>query len=349
MEKISPTWKSVRNHKLPEWYEKANLGIFIHWGLYSVPAYAPDAGELGTIPDDEWFTNNPYAEWYFNSIGLKNGPSYEHHKKTYGADFAYEDFKNMWNAEYWNPYEWADIFKEAEAKYVIITAKHHDGFCLFPSKYTSYNSMNFGPKRDIVGELCEAVRSRRMKFGCYYSGLIDWTYYYQPIYDDNDLRQCECPTYEYADYAYKQCIELIDRYHIDVLWNDIGWPKAGEQMLPSLFSYYYNTCPEGVVNDRFNGLHSDFWCREYQSGTGNINDKWELCRGIGHSFGYNAYENKSNMLSSEKLIALYNSTISNNGNLLINLGPRSDGIIPEEQKIPLLEMGKWIRKKNISF
>lgn len=341
---FKPNWDSVRTHEVPEWYNGCKLGIFIHWGLYSVPAFAPPSGELGAIPNDEtWFCNNPYAEWYFNSVNVGKGPTYEHHIKTYGKDFPYENFVDMWKAENWNPQEWAELFKDAGAKYVVLVTKHHDGFCLFPSKYTDYNAVNKGPKRDIVGELTENVRAAGLKMGLYYSGIIDWRYAHDSMLSGDDVSHNNCPTYEYADYAYKQSMELIDNYKPSVFWNDIGWPYAGEKNLPYLLAHYYNVCEDGVINDRFNGLWKDFSTKEYQAGLATREEKWEMCRGLGLSFGYNAIEGEEHILSVEKLVSLLVSTVANNGNLLINVGPKADGTIPEIQAVKLSGLGSWMK------
>lgn len=336
------SWDSIRTHQVPQWYDDCKLGIFIHWGLYSVPAFAPLTGELGTVPMDErWFCNNPYAEWYFNSINVKQGPSYEYHLKKYGGQFRYDDFTKLWKAEKWEPKEWAELFREAGAGYVVLTSKHHDGYCLFESQYTDYHSMASGPCRDIAGELTEAVKKAGMKMGLYYSGMIDWHWYPAPQYIQAE--QIGCPTYEYADYAFKQSMELIDKYKPSIFWNDIGWPYVGEPQLPYLLAHYYNVCEDGVVDDRFNGLHNDFLTKEYESGKSDRKKKWEMCRGLGFSFGYNAEEDESTVISADRLIALLVSTVAENGNLLINVGPRADGTIPEIQAERLKSLGKWLK------
>lgn len=340
-------WESVKEHEVPEWYHDCKFGIFIHWGIYSVPAYAPRTWELGEVPTDEnWFCNNPYAEWYYNSINVGQGPTYEHHKKVYGENFPYENFADMWKAENWNPKEWAELFKEAGAGYVVLVTKHHDGFCLFPSNLTEYHTGKKGPMRDIVGELTEAVREQDIKMGMYYSGIIDWRFAHDPIYCEQHNFDNACPTYEYADYAYKQCMELIDRYHPSVLWNDIGWPKQGEVNLPSLLAHYYNTVEDGVVNDRFNDLYHDYQTKEYKYGKAEREKKWEMCRGMGLSFGYNAEEGDDKIISVKDLIHLLVETVSNNGNLLINIGPKADGTIPIEQVKRLQEVGKWLKSNG---
>ncbi|MDC7290071.1 alpha-L-fucosidase [Blautia schinkii] len=341
--KYTGTWESVRQHQVPQWYEDCKFGIFIHWGIYSVPAYAPRTWELGEIEgNEEWFCNNPYAEWYYNSINVGRGPSYEHHVEKYGKDFKYEDFIPMWKAEKWDPKRWAEIFRKAGARYVVLTTKHHDGFCLFPSKYTDFSSVNMGPQRDITGELTDAVQDAGLRMGLYYSGLIDWQFANDPIFREAENFTNACPTFEYADYSYNQMKELIDRYHPSVLWNDIGWPKQSEHAMPYLLAHYYNTVEEGVVNDRFNGLYQDFGTKEYQYGSVTRDEKWEMCRGMGLSFGYNENEGDDKLISVPKLINLLVSTVANNGNLLLNIGPKADGTIPPEQVKRLLALGEWL-------
>ncbi len=336
------TWESVQTHGVPKWYDDAKFGIFIHWGIYSVPAYAPHTWELGAEEAADWFCNNPYAEWYYNSVNVGRGPGYEHHVQKYGADFKYEDFIPMWKAENWEPKQWAEVFKNAGAKYVVLTTKHHDGFCLFPSRYTDFHSVKMGPKKDITGELTEAVRSAGIRMGLYYSGLIDWQFANDPIFEDDDLFGTASPTFAYADYSYNQMMELIDTYEPSVFWNDIGWPKQSEEAMPYLLAHYYNRVPEGVVNDRFNGRYYDFLTKEYQSGQADRSRKWEMCRGMGLSFGYNEIEGEDQLLSVPKLISLLVSTVADNGNLLLNIGPKADGTIPAEQVRRLEILGKWL-------
>ena len=263
--------------------------------------------------------------------------------EKYGKDLKYEDFIPMWKAENWDPKQWAEIFKEAGAEYVVLTTKHHDGFCLFPSKYTHFNSVEMGPKRNITGELTEAVRDAGIRMGLYYSGLIDWQYANDPIFEDDDLFGTASPTFAYADYSYNQMNELVDDYAPSVFWNDIGWPKQSEEMMPYFLAHYYNKVPEGVVNDRFNDRYHDFLTKEYKSGSVNRKEKWEMCRGMGLSFGYNANEGDDKLISVPDLISLLVGTVANNGNLLLNIGPKADGTIPEEQVKRLKILGAWLK------
>lgn len=337
------TMESIRQHKAPEWYDHDKFGIFIHWGAYSVPAYAPSTWELGNEPDDEsWFENNPYAEWYMNSIRLRKGPTWEHHVKTYGEDFPYERFVEMWRAENWHPKEWAKLFRASGAKYVIPVAKHHDGFCLWNSALTEYTSVHCGPHRDILEELSSAVREEGMRFGVYYSGVIDWRFAHEPVHTHYEVRNSYNISYAYSDYAYQQVIELIDRYRPSVLWNDIGWPRKGLDDLPYLFAHYYNNVSDGIVNDRWNDMWHDFTTKEYNQGEKSTLHKWEYCRGLGLSFGYNQAENESHLLSANALIHLLVDCVAFGGNLLLNVGPKADGSIPTAQEERLLALGRWL-------
>lgn len=341
--KYLPKMESVETHQVPKWYEDAKLGIFIHWGLFSVPAFAPPSYELGEISDDRlWLANNPYAEWYMNSLRLGHGLTYEHHKKTYGVDFPYYRFAELWKAEKWDPAAWAALFKKAGAQYVIPVTKHHDGFCLWDSAYTDFNSAKQGPARDIIAELSMSLRQESIRMGLYYSGVLDWRFTRRPILSGADMEFPENQTYTYADYAYNQVMELIDLYHPSVLWNDIGWPEKGRSDLPTIFAHYYNTVPDGVVNDRWSGVWHDFTTKEYLFGEKNLQKKWEMTRGIGLSFGYNQIEEEKHLLSSKALISLLIDTVAYNGNLLIDIGPKADGTIPGEQETRLLALGNWL-------
>ena len=163
----SPLWESLDSRPIPEWFQDAKFGIFIHWGVYSVPAYRPL--EPGLYAS--------YAEWYYARV-YKNKESggKKFHDSNYGPDFEYRQFGPMFRAELWDPDLWAAIFKSSGAKYVVLTSKHHDGYCLWPtsSPYKKdWNSMAVGPHRDLVGELSSAVRKQGLKMGLYYS-IIEW-------------------------------------------------------------------------------------------------------------------------------------------------------------------------------
>jgi len=353
-----PKLESIRKHPVPEWYHNAKLGIFIHWGLYSVPAWAPLTGELGEVVAKEgwaaWFAKNPYAEWYMNSIRIEGSPSHQYHVETYGEDFSYFDFVPLFNeaTQGWDPTSWAALFKKIGARYVVLTTKHHDGFLLWPSRHPNPKIEGYFSRRDLVGELTEAVRAEGLRMGLYYSGGLDWTFNDTVIRDIGDIPAAIPQGADYVEYATNHWLELIERYEPSILWNDIAYPAAAD--LKKLFAYYYNRVPDGLVNDRFTqrfefsdqaiggSIHFDFRTPEYAS-FGEITDfKWEATRGIGYSFGYNRNEGPENYLSVQELVHSFVDIVSKNGNLLLNVGPMADGTIPEMQRERLLGLGRWL-------
>jgi alpha-L-fucosidase len=342
--KFTPTWPSLETHQVPAWFQDAKLGIFIHWGLYSVPAWATPSGELGKVSKDQWFANNPYAEWYLNTLRITDSPTYKHHVETYGKDFDYYRFAETFNLENkkWEPDQWAALFQKTGARYVVLTTKHHDGFRLWPSQVANPKVARdkLTARRDLVGELTTAVRSHGMKMGVYYSGGLDWTFTSEPIRTMPDLMARVPQSPEYAHYADAHWRELIERYQPCVMWNDISYPKAGQ--IPELFAEYYNTVPEGVINNRFGVKFADFTTPEYAKYDKIMQQKWEACRGFGFSFGYNQVEGPEQVIAPDKLVALFVDIVSNNGNLLLNIGPKPDGGISEIQLDRLHKLGDWL-------
>ena len=367
---FEPTEESVRRHVVPDWFHDAKLGFFVHWGLYSVPAWAPPTGDLPAVVAAEgwegWFTKNPYAEWYANSIKLPASPSRKHHDETYGEDFAYEDFAPRFNQAVadWNPAEWAALFRRAGARYAVLVTKHHDGFLLWPSERPNPRRPGFHAERDLVGALTDAVRAEGLAMGLYYSGGLDWTFDPTPIRDITTLFTSVVQTPEFVEYANGHWRELIERYRPAMMWNDIGYPAAAD--LPELFAFYYNSVPEGVINDRFGqgmpegagggegGLprprqHFDYRTPEYASFDTIRPEKWESTRGIGHSFGYNQLEGPENYLQADALIRMLVDIVSKNGNLLLNVGPMADGTISEPQRRCLLSLGAWLDRNGAAI
>jgi alpha-L-fucosidase len=341
---FQPTWDSVERHIVPEWFQDAKLGIFIHWGLYSVPAWATPTGELGKVDANTWFTNNPYAEWYLNTLRIIGSPTYKHHIATYGKNFDYYRFAETFNndKESWKPEQWAALFKKTGARYVVLTTKHHDGFRLWPSQVTNphANGRELSSKRDLVGDLAAAVRTENMRMGLYYSGGLDWTFTSEPIKNRDDLLARVPQSEEYARYADAHWRELIARYKPSVLWNDINYPRAGE--IPQIFAEYYNAVPDGVIDDRFGVPFADYTTPEYAKYDKITFAKWETCRGLGFSFGYNQVEGPQQVLPPRELIALFVDIVSKNGNLLLNIGPKADGTISDIQLDRLHKLGAWL-------
>jgi len=342
--KFAPDWSSLEKHKVPEWFQDAKFGIFIHWGLYSVPAWAPPTGELGKVEWNKWFVENPYAEWYLNTLRITGSPTYKHHIATYGKDFDYYRFADAFNkgTEGWHPEQWAALFQKTSARYVVLTSKHHDGFRLWPSGVENphANGRNLSAKRDVVGDLTSAVRAAGMKMGLYYSGGLDWTFTSEPIRNREDLMARVPQSSEYAHYADAHWRELIERYKPSVMWNDISYPKLGQ--IPQIFALYYNTVPEGVINNRFDAPFADYTTPEYSKYDKITPKKWESCRGLGFSFGYNQVEGPEQVIAPDKLVALLVDIVSKNGNLLLNVGPRSNGTISEIQTDRLNKLGGWL-------
>ncbi len=376
-----PRLGSLRTHPVPDWYHDAKLGIFVHWGLYSVPGWAPTVGEPWQLNAREewaaWFAKNPYAEWYLNSLRIEGSPTHQHHIQTYGPNVAYDQFVPLFNQSIvaWNPDDWAELFQRSGARYVVLTTKHHDGFLLWPSRHPNPKKKGYHARRDLVGELASAVRARGMRMGLYYSGGLDWTFNEAPVRDVVDLLTTIPQGPEYVEYATHHWQELIKHYRPSILWNDIGYPAAAD--LKALFADYYNQIPDGVINDRFFqfkwagsrifqtrlvravtsrllrwvlsryvtppvGGHFDFRTPEYTSFRNITVQKWEATRGIGYSFGYNQNERPEHCLSIPGLVHLFVDIVSKNGNLLLNVGPMADGTIPVLQLERLLGLGQWL-------
>jgi alpha-L-fucosidase len=359
------TFESIQQHQVPDWFHDAKLGIFIHWGLYSVPGWAPEGADIDKqVAEKGWeamFANNPYSEWYLNTLRLGDTQTRRHHTATYGENFSYDDFAPMFNqaVEKWNPDEWAELFQKVGARYAVLTTKHHDGFLLWPSERTSpHKPGRFATTRDLVGELTDAIRKRYMRMGLYYSGGLDWSFEQNPVRTLTDVHGTIVQTPEFVEYAQGHFIELINRYNPSILWNDIGYPAAAN--VPELFAYYYNTVPEGAVDDRWSqdstsaegepdvfippptADHCDYTTPEYATYQDIVQKKWEATRGIGHSFGYNQNEGPNDYLSVEELVRSFVDIVSKNGNLLLDVGPMADGTIPALQKERLLGLGAWL-------
>jgi alpha-L-fucosidase len=381
---FKPTSSSLKTHKVPDWFHDAKLGIFIHWGLYSVGGWAVPQKGLDGLPQSH--IESPYAEWYQNMQRIKESPVAKYHRETYGPDSTYDDFAPIFKkeSEKMDAGSWAEFIKKSGARYTVLTTKHHDGFTLWPSKYPNPRKSGWGTDRDLVGNVAKAVREKGIRFGAYYSGILDWTFQPNAIYDFYDEVLNGVSSLKYAKYCSNQFLELIDRYQPDILWNDIGYPLFGG--LNKVLAYYYNTVPEGVANNRWHSWWipgnvrlypvtrkifdlavamssslrkmlvfedelkkiqtGDYATPEFEGFDEKTEQKWETTRGLGSSFGYNQNEDESNVLSGNELIRLFVDIVSKNGNLLINIGPKADGTIPEYQQKPILALGKWLEKNG---
>ena len=334
-------------HATPTWFRDAKLGIFVHWGPYSVPAWAEPDGQAAMADLTQIFSHMPYAEWYLNTIRIPGSPAAERHREVHG-DAPYDDFLDQWKAENFDAKELLALVASTGAGYFVPTAKHHDGVTLWDAPATGdRNTVKRGPQRDLVGELCDAARGADVRFGVYYSGGLDWHFHdAPPLVGLDDLGTGRPVDPAYAEYAFDQVLDLIHRYQPDVLWGDIDWPDAGKpegpHSLVRLLEEFYATAPDGVVNDRWGQTHWDFRTSEYQLG-GNVegNGMWENTRGIGHSFGYNQCEQEDASLGGEEAIRHFLDVVSRGGNLLLNIGLRADGTVPPRQRQTLTELAAW--------
>ncbi|MFZ4547362.1 MAG: alpha-L-fucosidase [Bacteroidales bacterium] len=334
------TWKSIDSRPIPKWFEDAKFGIFIHWGLYSVPSWAPTNGGV----------YDKYAEWYWARLQMGEKPTQsfiDFHNNTYGDKFQYQDFANYFKAEMFNPDQWAEVLKNSGAKYVVLTSKHHEGFTLWPSAQSSnWNSVDVGPHRDLCGDLSKSVKANGLHMGFYYS-LYEW---FNPLYKSNVEKYVD-------DHMIPQLKDLVTSYQPDILWTDGEWLQTSETWKSTQFlSWLYNESSvknEIVINDRWGketrGKHGGIYSTEYNLGEEVINSKntihhpWEECRGIGGSFGYNRNENLKDYETSESLIHILINKVARGGNLLLNVGPTSDGRIPVIQQQRLSDIGEWLK------
>ncbi|MCL2661306.1 MAG: alpha-L-fucosidase [Acidobacteriaceae bacterium] len=348
-----PNWDSLDKRPTPSWYQDAKFGLIIHWGLYSVPAYAPvKPSKLA------------YSEWYWNAMTEgRKGPheksddpastdpeiqagTWAYHQKVYGPDFAYQDFAPMFKAQLFDPDHWADVFERAGLKYVAFVSKHHDGYAMWPSKEASndwgrpWNAVDIGPHRDVLGDLTTAVRSKGIRMGFYYS-LYEW---YNPMWQYDRERYVR-------EHMFPQFKDLVTRYKPDILFTDGEWEMTAEQWhSPELLAWLFNESPvkdSVAINDRWGSdtrhKHGGYWSTEYTAGMSSGDHPWEEARGMGVSFGYNRAEGLDNYHTSRELVIMLSDIVSRGGNLLLDIGPRADGTIPLLMEERLLEIGNWLK------
>lgn len=345
-----PTPESLNTHPVPKWFNDAKFGIFIHWGAYSVPAWGP---------------RGSYAEWYWNYMNSKNSPTYNHHQETYGPQTPYDAFISQWKADKYDPSQWVKLFNNAGAKYFVLTSKHHEGVSLWNSKVSGRDTADLGPHRDLAGELFKAARKDgKLKAGFYYS-LYEWnnpSYTGHPVhnpYTGEEVPYTGAPAVNsyVDDYMLPQMHELIDGYDPDILWCDGQWEKPAEYWKTAgVIADYYNQAKnrqrpkEVAVANRcktetgnLDSHELDFQTPEYSVKPDIDPDKWEASRGIAHSYGYNQNEPEEDYLTSDQLVDSLIDIVSKNGNLLLDVGPRADGTIPELMQQRLLDIGQWLK------
>lgn len=349
---FSDDWDSLGNYQVPEWYRNAKFGIFIHWGVYSVPAFG--------------------NEWYPRHMYIQGSPEFEHHIKTYGnhKDFGYKDFIPMFTAPKFDPQEWARLFKEAGAKYVVPVAEHHDGFQMYKSDLSRYNAYNMGPKRDVLGELFEAFRDEGLVGGAsthraehwFFMGhgrqfdsdikepLVRGDFYWpaQPEPGFHDLYGKPEPTEEFLEDWLLRCCEIVDQYRPKIVYFD-WWIQhsAFKPYIKKFAAYYYNRAHEWGQEVVINYKHDAF-----MFGTAVVDIErgqfaeakpyfWQTDTAIAKNSW--CYTENNSYKTAYQIICDLVDIVSKNGTLLLNVGPKADGTIAEEERQVLLDIGKWLR------
>ncbi|KAH0535268.1 alpha-L-fucosidase [Cotesia glomerata] len=328
---FQPTWDSLDSRKLPKWYDDAKFGIFIHWGVFSVPSFS-----------SEWFWKNWKEE---NGTGKIT----DFMRQRYPPNYSYQDFARDFTADFFNATQWTELFTAAGAKYVVLTSKHHEGYTLWPSKYSfSWNAKDVGPHKDLLGELARAIRKTPIKFGLYHS-LYEW---FNPMWESD--KKSNFSTSEFVNYKIiPEMIELVNTYHPEVLWSDGEWEAPDTYWKSKEFlAWLFNQSPVKdtvVVNDRWGHEtlchHGDFYTCTDRYNPGVLQKhKWENAMTIDKkSWGFRRNAALSEYLTTSELIKELVITVSCGGNLLMNVGPTKDGIIPPIYEERLREMGQWLK------
>jgi len=357
--KYQASWESLKDYHTPDWYLDAKFGIFLHWGLYSVPAFA-----------SEWYPRHMYSNAGVNKW----------HTEHYGPvdSFGYKDFIPLFKAEKWDPDAGADLFQRAGAKYVIPTAEHHDGFAMYESELTKWDAKDMGPKRDLMGELSIAVRKKGIKFGVSNHRIENWDFMYPQLKIKTDLfdtayadfygppqpppkkssglagevidneSDISLPSAAFQEEWLRRCQELIDKYRIDIMYFDNGINTRNLDSIKLRFAaYFFNKSAQWnkqvVINTKSDaylaGSVRDFE-RQGRAPKEITPYYWQVDDPIGEKFGYVA---GMKLQGSVGIIRKLIENVSKNGSLVLNISPRGDGTIPEEQQKTLLEIGEWLK------
>ncbi|RME66917.1 MAG: alpha-L-fucosidase [Verrucomicrobia bacterium] len=351
---FQPEWNSLAGYQIPDWYQDAKFGIFIHWGVYAVPAYG-----------SEWYPREMYnAENSLHGI-------FEHHRKTWGPvdKFGYKDFIPLFTARRFDPAAWARLFRRAGARYVIPVAEHHDGFPMYDSALTEWNAARMGPRRDLLAELAQAIRSEGLHFGLSNHRAENWWFFgggrkipsdvqderYRGLYGPaRDREESENgitpPDKAFLDDWLLRCAEQIDRFEPEIMWFDwwIAQPAFHEH-LKLYAAYYYNRgvkWPNMVAINykKFGGESFPDTAGVLDIERGQLADKRDLFWQTDTSVSKNSwgYVTNQQYKTVNSIIDDLVDIVSKNGSLLLNIGPRADGTIPEEEERMLLEIGDWL-------
>jgi len=357
-------WSSLKKYEVPDWYYDAKFGIWTHWGVYSVPGYR------GTHAA-EWYPRWMYlvekADEPFTDYQMQGAAIAKHHIEMYGTPdkFGYQDFIQMWKAENWDPDNWAQLAIDCGAKFFTITGMHHDGFALYDSKYTPWNAAQMGPKRDLVGDLGKAVRAKGLKFGIsnhFANNHHFYEYFFQNGFDSQfkdhpelaDLFSSRVQDDAQIERWWNITTEMADKYKPDLYYFDWGWNKPfWENERPEFCAFFYNLAirsgmgtygkPNVVINYKNSSVADGCAVLDLERASmGKIKKFiWQTDTSISdHSWGYSSDDT---FKSPKDLITMLVDIVSKNGVLMLNVGPKADGTIPDECKSSLLEMGEWLK------
>jgi alpha-L-fucosidase len=366
---VQPTWESLKeNYKVPTWFIGAKFGIFIHWGIFSVPAHG-----------NEWYEKWMYAGGDDNTVKTMHSHTnfVDWHTEHFGPPdkFGYKDFIPMFKAEKFDADAWAELFKKAGARYVVPGAQHHENFAMWDSQVTPFNAMKMGPKRDVIGELSKAVRAQGMRFGVANHGIENFQFINPPAELADKMKAQKADLYDpkWADFYnvadrsdaalerflvnwYERNVELIDKYHPDLMFFDNGIDQRYLDPLKlSIAAYYYNRAKSWGKEVSFTSKKASFAPSGKNSETiGSILDfeahtppgirtgEWEddATMNNGGSWGYTTAVHAKPI---NQVIGMLVDAVSKNGSLLLNVSPMSDGTIPQDQQDTLLGLGKWLQ------
>jgi alpha-L-fucosidase len=329
----TPSWESLDRRAVPQWYKDAKFGIFIHWGVYSVPAFTK---------------KGQYAEWYQHGLNSGDTLINRYQREKFG-DLTYYQLADQFKAELFNPDEWAHVIERSGARYVVLTSKHHDGWANWPSKATSlawyfpWNAGVTGPHRDLLGDLFTALRKTSVHPGLYYS-LYEW---YNPLWLRDRARYVK-------DYMWPQMQDLVNTYDPEVFWTDGDWEDTDTTFKSREFlAWLYNESPvkdRVVTYDRWGrGVrfhHGAVYTPEYQPDMDFKDHYWEENRGMGFSYGYNRAEDAWDYNSPKSLVLQLIDKVSRGGNFLLDIGPDEHGKIPPIMEERLEQIGHWMDINN---
>lgn len=329
-------WESLKKHnEAPKWFLDAKFGIYFHWGVYSVPAFG--------------------NEWYPRHMHMKNKREHKHHLEKYGdpAKFGYHDFIPRFKAEKFDPEAWADLFVKAGARFAGPVAEHHDGFSMWDSKLTPYNSKNMGPKRDILGELAKSLRKRGLKVVATFHHARNQGHYPRvegwPTTDPkHSLLYGNMPRDKFLKQWKGKLVEVIDKYQPDLMWFDSWLNEIPEKIRQEYLAYYFNRAgkwgKDVVVTYKQNDLPRDVAVQDFEKGRANRLTEYTWLTDDTISRGSWCYTQNLRIKPTSEVLHVLIDIVSKNGQLLLNISPKADGTIPEDQKKVLLGVGAWLKQ-----